>query len=78
MPFHVYVLYSNIDPQFENPTEPSITDPHQLSSFTRFRSLSNSPLRSRGVDLKAELGIEVGSFDLNQNSFPPHGIGASF
>jgi hypothetical protein len=68
----------NVDPRFQNLAKQAITDPQQLSSFTKFRTLPDSPLRSRGVSLKAELGIEVGSFDFNKNSFPPNGIGASF
>lgn len=53
----------NIDPRSENLTKQTITDPQQLSSYTKYRTLPDSPLRSRGVSLKAELGIEVGSFD---------------
>ena len=68
----------NVDPRFENLPKQTITDPQQLSSFTKYRTLPDSQLRSRGVSLKAELGIEVGSFDFNKNSFPSNGIGASF
>jgi nitrous oxidase accessory protein NosD len=67
----------NIDPRFENLTMPSVIDPHQLRSYTKYRTFSDSPLRSRGLSL-ANLGIDVGSIDFNQNTFPANGIGASF
>ena len=41
----------NIDPHFENLTIQSITDPNQLSSFTKYRPPSDSPLRSHGINL---------------------------
>ena len=72
------ILGMNIDPRFENLTMPSITNPQHLTSFTKYRTLSDSPLRSHGLSLKAQLSIDVGSIDFNQHSFPLTGIGASF
>ena len=69
---------TSIDPRFENLTIPATADPLQLSSFTKYRTPSESPLRSRGINLKAEVGIEIGGVDFNQNNVTPNGIGASF
>jgi hypothetical protein len=68
----------SIDPRFNDIAIQGITDPQQLSSFTKYRTPSDSPLRNGGINLKAELGFDVGDVDLNQNSFPANGIGASF
>ena len=68
----------NIDPRFENLTMRSVTDPQQLPAYTKYRTLSDSTLRSRGLDLKGQLRIDVSSIDFNQNRFPLTGIGASF
>ena len=68
----------NIDPGFENLSMRAITDVQLLSSFAKYRTSPDSPLRSRGINLKADLGIEVGPFDFNKKAFPPNGIGASF
>jgi hypothetical protein len=68
----------NIDPHFENLTMQPITDPLQLSSFKKYLTPPDSPLRSRGINVKAELGIDVGDVDFNQKNFPLNGIGASF
>jgi hypothetical protein len=68
----------NIDPRFESLSIQPVTNPLQLSSYTKYRTPSNSPLRTTGLSLRTELGIEVGSFDFNQNGIPPKGTGASF
>ena len=68
----------NIDPHFENLSMQPVTNPLQLSSYTKYRTLSDSPLRTRGLSLNADLGINPESLDFNQNSIPPNGIGASF
>ena len=67
----------NVEPRFEKSIQP-VTNPQQLSSFTKYRTPPNSPFHSHGLSLKADLGIEIGSYDFNQNSIPPNGIGASF
>ena len=68
----------NIEPQFENLSMPPVTNPAQLSSYTKYRTPPNSPLRTTGLSLQTELGMDVGSFDFNQNGIPPKGTGASF
>ena len=68
----------NIDPGFEDLLMVPITDPKQLTYFTKYRLPLDSPLRNHGISLKDEIGIDAGPFDLNHNSFPSNGIGASF
>lgn len=72
------ILGMNIDPGFENLAMPSITEPKKLSSFTKYRLPSDSPLRRSGIDLKTELSIDAGEIAFNGNSILPKGIGASF
>ena len=68
----------NVDPAFENNGTTTITDPHQLVSFFKYRLPAVSPLRSQGLDLQKEFSINPGDKDFNQNPIPGNGIGASF
>ncbi len=63
---------------FENSDVPLITSPLDLTTFTKYRLPRNSLLRTTGLDLNADFGIENGNKDFNQNPPPAKGIGASF
>lgn len=68
----------NLNPGFESTSTNNITNPLELTSFIKYKLPSTSLLRTQGIDLKTELGIETHDKDFNQNTLPSKGIGASF
>ena len=72
------VVGMTVDPAFENQGRIMMTNPLELTSFTKYELPAGSPLRTKGLDLGAIFGIETGGKDFNQIAYPVNGIGASF
>jgi hypothetical protein len=66
----------NADPQLRAPTTyEKLTDPTKLSTLTAFLVASNSPIVDKGLNLKAQFGVDPGTRDFYGQSLP---AGAGF
>lgn len=60
-----------LDPKFKGPLLTDITDPYQLEKLSGYILQSDSPLKNKGLDLKAIFGIEPPTKDFYGNPVPP-------
>lgn len=68
----------NEDPEFKNINGNKPVNPDSLFSFFNYRLPEKSVLRTAGIALRKELGIEPGNKTINLQQAPLNGIGASF
>jgi len=72
------ILGTNVRPDFENLSANSIAKPFDIPSYRKYALLKSSVLRTNGINLKTEFGIDNGGKDFNNRAVPEKGIGASF
>jgi len=65
-----------IQPQFKNPGQTAITNPHCLVFFDAYRLPDVSPLKTSGIDLEKRFGWLLGDKDFNDNTLSKNGVGA--
>jgi hypothetical protein len=67
----------NIDPQFENPGQTTLTDPTLLKKYDAYKLPENSVLRNKGFDFSEKHNMKDAFMDFNGNKTSTILIGAT-
>lgn len=70
------IIGLNIDPQFENPGQTTLTDPTLLEAYDAYKLPENSVLRNKGFDFSGKHNIQDDFIDFNGNKTNTNLMGA--